>query len=55
VSGVGIDHMRRHVTSQMDNKSHVIRHVTYLGASEDLHKSTRLGIERDTTRDLKDV
>jgi len=35
VSGVGIDHVRCHVISQMDGKDHVIRHVTCLGASED--------------------
>jgi len=55
VLGVGIDHVRCHVISQTDDKGHVVHHVTYLGASEDLHKSTRLGIKRDTTRDLKDV
>jgi len=55
VSGVGIDHMRCHVISQRNDEGHVIRHVTYPGASEDLHKSTRLGIERDTTHDLKDI
>jgi len=41
--------------SQTDDKGHVVCHVTYLGVSEDLHKSTQLGIERDTTRDLEDV
>ena len=35
MSGVGIDHMKCHVTGQRDDKDHVIRHVTYLGSSED--------------------
>jgi len=35
VSGVGISHVRRHVTSQIVSKDHVICHVTCLGASED--------------------
>ena len=34
MSGVGIDHVRRHVISQGINESHVIRHVTFLGASK---------------------
>ena len=35
MSGVGIDHVRRHVFSPKVNEGHVICHVTYLGASED--------------------
>ena len=35
MSGVGINHMRRHMISQRINEDHVIRHMTYLGASED--------------------
>jgi len=35
VSGVGIDHVRRHVTYREVKKDHVIRHVTYLRASKD--------------------
>jgi len=55
VLGVGVDHMRCHVITRMVKGSHVIHHVTCLRASEDLHKSTRLGIEQDTTHDLEDV
>ena len=35
MSGVGIDHVSRHMISQTDSKDHVMRHVTYLRASED--------------------
>ena len=35
MSGVGIDHMRRHVIIRKVKGDHVIRHVTCLGASED--------------------
>ena len=35
MSGVGIDHVRRHVTIRMVKGGHVIRHVTCLRASED--------------------
>jgi len=35
VSGVGIDHMRRHVTYREVKKDHAIHHVTYLRASKD--------------------
>jgi len=35
VSGIGIDHMRRHVISQRVDKDHMICHVTCLRASED--------------------
>jgi len=35
VSGVGVDYMRRHVINSKINEDHMIRHVTYLGASED--------------------
>jgi len=35
VSGVRIDHMRRHVIVRKVQEDHVIRHVTCLGASED--------------------
>ena len=35
MSGVGIDHVRRHVISQKVNEDHMICHVTYLGVSED--------------------
>jgi len=55
VLGVGIDHVRRHVISQRNDEGHVIHHVTYPGASEDLHKLTRLGIKQDTICDLEDV
>ena len=33
--GVGIDHVRYHVISQTDDEGHMVRHVTYLGGSED--------------------
>jgi len=35
VSGVGIGHMRHHVTCRRVKVDHVIRHVTYLRVSED--------------------
>jgi len=35
VSGVGIDHVRRHVINSKINEDHVIHHVTYLGVRED--------------------
>jgi len=35
VSGVGIDHVRHHVIIRKVKEDHVIRHMTYLGASED--------------------
>ena len=35
MSGVRVDHMRRHVISLKVKKDHVIRHMTCLGASED--------------------
>jgi len=35
VSGVGIGHIRRHVTSRRVKGDHVICHVTCLEASED--------------------
>jgi len=35
VSGVGIDHVRRHVISQGGDKKHMMHHMTCLGASED--------------------
>jgi len=39
VSGVGISHVRCHVISRKVKGDHVIRHVTCLRVSEDLHKS----------------
>jgi len=35
VSGVGVNHVRRHVISQRSGEDHVIHHVTCLGASKD--------------------
>ena len=35
MSGVGVDHMRHHMISLESWRGHVIRHVTYLGVSED--------------------
>jgi len=35
MSGVGIDHVKHHMIGQRDDKDHMIRHVTYLGTSED--------------------
>jgi len=35
VSGVGIGHVRRHMTYRRVKEDHVIRHVTYLRVSED--------------------
>jgi len=32
--------MRHHMIGQIVDEDHVIRHVTYQEASEDLHKST---------------
>jgi len=40
VSGVGIDHVRHHVTDQRVEEDHVIRHMTCLGIERRLHKST---------------
>ena len=53
--GVGIDHMRCHMIIRKVEGGHVIRHMTCLRASEDLHKLTQLGIKQDTTCDLEDV
>jgi len=39
--GIGIDYVRHHVISQRVKEDHVIRHMTCLGASKDLHKSRR--------------
>ena len=35
MSGVGIDHMRRHIIDLKVRKGHMIHHVTCLGSSED--------------------
>ena len=44
--GVRVDHMRRHVINSKINKDHVIRHVTYLGASEDYTSQCNLELSK---------
>jgi len=61
VSGVGIDHVRRHMTIRMVKRGHVIRHVTCLRASEDytsrhdLESSEIRHVISKTFRDKKQI
>jgi len=48
VSGVGVSHVRRHMTCKRVKEDHVIHHMTYLRASEDY--TSRCNLESSEIR-----